>query len=155
MGRPAKVLPSEEIARRHAAGETVNSLARAYGVHGVRIKAAIIAGGGQVRYGAWGPSHPRWSGGRSTSSGYVRVTLERDDPLRDLCDRNGQMLEHRYVMAQQLGRPLRSDETVHHINGDRSDNRIENLQLRRGNHGVGARYRCESCGSHDVKAVEI
>jgi hypothetical protein len=57
--------------------------------------------------------------------GYVYLYF----PAHRSAGNNGQVLEHRWVMEQKIGRPLESWEHVHHLNGVRDDNRPENLEL--------------------------
>jgi len=88
--------------------------------------------------------------------GYKILPISMNHPFfTEMQDGNGNVYEHRLVMAESLGRPLLKSETVHHINGNKSDNRIENLQLRKGRHGPGQRFTCGDCGSHNVVATEI
>lgn len=72
--------------------------------------------------------------------GYRVIPVSSETPG---AKRNGltgwKMLEHRYVMSQSLGRALKSHEEVHHRNGDKTDNRLENLELWSKSHPWGAR----------------
>lgn len=97
-----------------------------------------------------------WRGGRTINDqGYVLIWTSVDSPYATMRNSVGYVPEHRLVMAQRLGRTLTRREQVHHVNGDRSDNRIENLQLRSGHHGPGARHQCVDCGSWNVLAVDV
>ncbi|MBU2346582.1 MAG: HNH endonuclease, partial [Gammaproteobacteria bacterium] len=59
-------------------------------------------------------NNPTWKGGYTTKTGYHTIRIE------------GKLqYTHRMIIENHLGRPLKDNEVVHHINGDPSDNRIE------------------------------
>lgn len=63
--------------------------------------------------------------GYITKYGYRRITV----PGHPNANKRGEMMEHVYVMSQHLGRPLYNNERVHHKNGIRDDNSLDNLEL--------------------------
>ena len=73
-----------------------------------------------------GKNSHNWKGGRIKDlGGYIRGYSPNHPYAYD----RGRVLEHRLVMEKKLGRYLRPDEIVHHLNGIRDDNRPENLIL--------------------------
>lgn len=80
----------------------------------------------KIRASLIGDKAPRWNGGKiHNSKGYIQIK-SHEHPYKD---KRGYILEHRLVMEKKIGRYLTRIEVVHHINGNPSDNRIENLQL--------------------------
>jgi len=72
-----------------------------------------------------GSKHPLWKGGRIIHAGYILI----HNPSHPFANTLGYVREHRLVMEKHLGRYLKPEEVIHHINGIKNDNHIKNLSL--------------------------
>jgi len=75
----------------------------------------------------------KWNGGIYMHDGY-KLIKQRNHPF---CNALGYVREHRLIMEKHLNRYLEPKEIVHHLNRDKLDNRIENLEIvSRGQHNI-------------------
>jgi hypothetical protein len=162
--RPNRAVPDErlpELRRRYEAGEDLDQLAVDFGLpNKTSLYKPLHRAGAKLRNAGTRIGRPAQVGNTFTGAGgYIYEYVAHDWPFRDQmfgAGGNGRWVaQHRKVMADTIGRALTSSETVHHLNGDRADNRIENLQLHNGNHGKGQKYRCLDCGSCRVEVAGL
>ena len=142
--------PIEEIRQRIAAGETQQQIAdslRQTLDHRITAKLIYkVCKKHEIKCQRTGPrsgeGHPEWKGGRiQDRNGYIHVFVPdhpeclRLNETRRIKANGGYyrkekyIQEHRLVMEKHLGRYLLPTEVVHHINGQKDDNRLSNLVL--------------------------
>lgn len=112
-----KTLPHKEICEAYLSGTGTTELAEKYNTSRLTIARVLDRNGIKVER--------RYAGRTKTKAGYIMIKC-KEHPY---ADGKGYVREHRLVMEKHLGRYLAENEEVHHINGIKDDNRLENLQL--------------------------
>lgn len=88
-------------------------------------KSCAAKDGGGLK-GMKGEAHYSWKGGRNViKNGYIEIWAPKHPHARG----GKYVREHRLVMEEHIGRYLEPHELVHHLNGVKNDNRIENLKI--------------------------
>ena len=147
QGRPTQLTDEEkkDMIAEYENGMSLVAIGQKYKAHNTTIREHLIKMGVKIR------AKPKNKRGRYiTTQGYVDITLEPDDPLFCMARSKGRVAEHRLVTARKFGRPLRDTETVHHIDGDKTNNHPDNLEIRQGKHGKHIAMCCLDCGSHNI-----
>ena len=119
----------EHICQEYKAGKTILEIYRESGRSRGTVRKILKESDIERRPRSYyrGEKHTAWRGGRfiAKNTGYVWIAK----PGYSRSGRKGYVMEHRYVMEQYLGRPLKTYEQIHHKNGIKTDNRIENLEV--------------------------
>lgn len=109
-------------------GKSLTQMARTVGTNVARVKEFLVRKGIDKKFSVakYGEDHYAWKGRLIDKDGYILIHVKNHP-----CNRKhtNYIFEHRLVMENHIGRYLLPQEVVHHIDGNKQNNSIENLQL--------------------------
>lgn len=117
------------VMQMYNSGSSLANIARTVGTKGQEVTKFLRRNGitAQFSTATYGEKHYAWKGGRLVDKdGYILVQA-KNHPFRR--KHTPYILEHRLVMEESLGRMLLPTEVVHHIDGNKQNNSIENLTV--------------------------
>lgn len=147
---------TQRVVELYNSGLSQEQISKIVCIHQTKISKLLIRAGieSHLQENIRGANHPSWKGGISIRQGYRLVYVDQNDPMLVMANASNYVFEHRLVMARHLGRPLETHETVHHIDGNRLNNELSNLQLMF-TQPKGASLCCRKCGSFDLEAKPL
>lgn len=131
-------------------GLTPAAVASILSRRGIKLRSFKEARKIQYPDGTFGVNSPRWKGGRkiANSRGYIHIY----SPEHPFKTKAGYVMEHRLVMEKKIGRYIKKGEIVHHINHDKTDNRPENLAIKKNGQHIKDHF---DAGKNMDKVLEI
>lgn len=147
---------AEKVLKMCADGCSLSEIGREVGTKNEEVKKFLRRNGVTKEFPTYriGEKHYAWKGRSTEKDGYVVIHCKGHPNARK---HTHYVFEHRLVMEEALGRYLLPTEVVHHINGIRGDNRLENLQLFRSNAehlAVDLKGRCPKWSAEGKESIQ-
>ena len=112
------LIDDQKLKEEYLSGKRTGTLAKEFNIPRMRVWSHLKKNNVEIRKDGWGRGH-------RFDNGYKWIR-DKNNPS---ANSTGYIAEHRLIMEKELGRPLKRYEYVHHRNGIRNDNRVENLAV--------------------------
>jgi len=117
----------QAIIEHYKKSKSQTETGKAFNIHKTHICQILKRHGIKCLRNQSGKNNPHWKGGKIFDGHGRKIIYMPEHPYPSFC--KIYVYEYRLIMEKKLGRYLTKDEVVHHIDGDHTNNAIENLQI--------------------------